>query len=352
VPELGIRVRQYGWSGETAPGFLGRMTNDCLSFKPTIATTCYGMNDHGYRTYEASIGQRYGEAMTAIVKAFKNAGARVVLGSAGCVGPKVPWSKAESQDMNLNLCELRNLDIQIASQEHVGFADVFWPMLTAGQAARQRISPDYALAGKDSVHPDWAGHLVMAYAFLKAFGLDGDLGTFTVDLQAQKATASAGHKVTGFTNGELQLSSKRYPFCAQGPADKDNSLRSGMALIPFNQDLNRLILVVKNGSAQNYKITWGSSTMSYSAAQLAQGVNLAQDFAENPFSSAFAKVDNAVAAKQNYETRQIKTLFHGEEGHAEMAATKSLTEKVRKPLEAAIHSAFVPVAHTIRIEPQ
>src|SRR5688500_7522840 len=45
APELNISVRQYGWSGEQAPGFLARMTNDCLRFEPTVATTCYGMND-------------------------------------------------------------------------------------------------------------------------------------------------------------------------------------------------------------------------------------------------------------------------------------------------------------------
>ena len=59
VPELNVTVRQYGWSGERAPGFLGRMTNDCLRFKPTIATTCYGMNDHEYRPYEQRIGDTY-----------------------------------------------------------------------------------------------------------------------------------------------------------------------------------------------------------------------------------------------------------------------------------------------------
>src|SRR6266576_1343586 len=52
APELKITVRQFGWSGEKAPGFLARMTNDCLRFKPTIATTCYGMNDHLYKPYE------------------------------------------------------------------------------------------------------------------------------------------------------------------------------------------------------------------------------------------------------------------------------------------------------------
>src|ERR1017187_1043134 len=39
VPQLKVSVRQYGWSGEQVPGFLGRISNDCLRFKPTIATT-------------------------------------------------------------------------------------------------------------------------------------------------------------------------------------------------------------------------------------------------------------------------------------------------------------------------
>lgn len=39
VPELNLTVRQHGWSGEKADGFLRRMTNDVLRFEPTIATT-------------------------------------------------------------------------------------------------------------------------------------------------------------------------------------------------------------------------------------------------------------------------------------------------------------------------
>src|SRR5882724_8752914 len=59
IPELDISVRQYGWGGEKADGFWRRMTNDCLRFQPTIATTCYGMNDHQYRPYEEKIGWTY-----------------------------------------------------------------------------------------------------------------------------------------------------------------------------------------------------------------------------------------------------------------------------------------------------
>ena len=171
VPELKITARQFGWSGETAPGFLARMTNDVLRFKPTVATTCYGMNDHGYKAFEPAIGQQYREAMVAIVRAFTNIGTRVILGSPGCVGPGVSGSKATTGEMNLSLCELRNIGIEIALAEGVGFADVFWPMLQAGFEARKQYGPKYAIAGKDGVHPGWAGQTVMAYAFLKAMGL-------------------------------------------------------------------------------------------------------------------------------------------------------------------------------------
>src|SRR6516164_8918962 len=61
VPELKITARQFGWSGETAEGFRNRMTNDCLRFNPTVATLCYGMNDHKYRTFDMENEQWYAD---------------------------------------------------------------------------------------------------------------------------------------------------------------------------------------------------------------------------------------------------------------------------------------------------
>jgi hypothetical protein len=355
VPDLEITVRQYGWSGERAPGFLARMTNDCLRLKPTIATTCYGMNDHEYRPYEDRIGQTYRETSTDIVESFTAHGVRVVQGSPGCVGKIPGWVKSASgtvEDLNLNLCHLRDIGIEIAAREKTGFADVFWPMLTAGFEARNKYGADYAISGKDGVHPGWAGQLVMAYAFLKGLGLDGGIGTFTADLAHNKATVSKGHELVSFKDGELQIRSHRYPFCATGELNNDGSIRSGMTLVPFNPELNRLMLVVKNASAKNYAVTWGAETKTYSAEQLGKGVNLADDFAANPFSEAFNKVDNAVAAKQAYETRQIKDLFHGPEGRADIEKTAALTEEARAPLTRAIKDAFAPVTHTIKIMAQ
>ena len=352
VPDLRVSVRQFGWSGERAPGFLSRMTNDVLRFRPTIATTCYGMNDHRYQPFTAEIGDVYSQSSRAIIQAFKSHGVRVVQGSAGTVGKMPSWVKTAEgnvQDLNLGLLELRNIDVQLAREENVTFADVFLPMLIQGHAAQQKYGASYMITGKDGVHPDWAGQLVMAYSFLNAFGLEGNLGQITIDLENKSASTMGGHEVQGYNDGRLTLSSRQYPFCATGALGDDSSMRSGMEWVPFMEELNRLTLKIKNPSAARYRVYWGAFEKVYSSEALSQGVNLAADFLENPFSEAFKKVDQAVAAKQAYETRQIKQIFHGPEGRADKEMAAALTEKTREPLVRAIRDAFQPVVHSIRI---
>ncbi len=376
VPQLDLTVRQYGWSGERAPEFLNRMTNDVLRFEPTVATTCYGMNDHEYRTYEDRIGDTYRTNQALIARTFKNWGVRVILGSAGCVGKVPTWQKDRSftvDELNSNLGRLRNIDAELATSMDVGFADVFWPMISAGNVARQRYGTNFNISGNDGVHPNWAGHTVMAYAFLKAMGLDGEIGTFTVDLKKGQMKTTAGHEVVSADGGEFKIKSSRYPFCPcepEGSAAKrypvcgkteisrDDNIEAGMALVPFNQDLNRLTLIVKNGSANQYRVTWGAESKVFSAAQLAQGINLSAEFPSNPFGEAFAKVDAAVIAKQEFETHEMKTDFRPKGvQHPTIEAVTAQTEQVVKEDEAthnklagAVSAAFVPVTHTIRIE--
>ena len=379
TPELEITARQFGWSGEKASGFLARMTNDCLRFNPTIATTSYGMNDHEYKPYEDRVGKTYRDQQTAIVDSFKAHHVRVVLGSPGPVGKMPSWVRTATgtvADLNENLCKLRNIDIDIAKAEKVAFADVFWPMYVAGFEGQKRFGTNFMIAGKDGVHPGLAGQAVMAYAFLKAMGLSGDLGTFTVDLRSNKAKATEGHTVSSSASGEFTFESTRFPFCATGPIDSDGSVRSAMNLIPFNEDLNRMTLVVKNATAPKYSVTWGGESKTFTREQLTKGINLAAGFAFNPFSTAFARVDEAVGRKQAYETIQIKTVFHqvlngktksaadtsdaeikqllgirADDGRLDIEGVVQATEIKRGLLAKQIREAVAPVKHQIKIVP-
>jgi len=62
-------------------------------------------------------------------------------------------------------------------------------------------------------------------------------------------------------------------------------------------------------------------------------------------------VDQAVAAKQAFETTQVKHVFHGREGQHDFAKVVAESEAQRAPLAEAIAQAMVPVTHTIEITP-
>ena len=354
VPQLQVTCRQFGWSGEKADGFAPRMKNDVLRFQPTIATTCYGMNDHRYVPYTDEIGAEYAKNQKETVRQFKESGVRLVIGSPGTIGKMPAWVKSATgtkEDLNLSLLRLRNHDVEIAEAAGVRFADVYWTMLTAGFTAQQKYGQDYMMPGKDGVHPGWAGQTVMAYSFLKALGLDGQIGKITWDAAAGTATGSEGHDMLGAADGGVKFRSTRYPFCVpEGDETKDDSIKSAAALIPFHETLNRFTLVLTNAAAASYSVTWGGVTKTWPKADLEKGINLSAEFPNNPFSEPFGKISKAVFAKQDYETRQIKTLFHGPEGRADMEMTAALTEKVRAPLADAVAKSVVPVEHVLMVK--
>ena len=55
--------------------------------------------------------------------------------------------------------------------------------------------------------------------------------------------------------------------------------------------------------------------------------------------------------KQEFETKQIKQIFHGAEGKKDMEAAVTATERERTPLADAIRASMHPVEHTIVIAP-
>ncbi|TWU33419.1 SGNH/GDSL hydrolase family protein [Novipirellula artificiosorum] len=356
VPQLKVTCRQYGWSGEKTDGFYNRMDKDCLSFQPTVATLVYGMNDCRYRPFDVTNGQWYEDHYTAIVRRFKQADVRVVVGSPGCTGKVPHWVKTRSgtlDEQNLNLCALRDIAIDVAEKENVRFADIFWPMYQAqvfapGQHNATSEKP-YDVAGSDGVHPNWAGHVIMAWSLLRSLGLNGDIGTITIDLDKQAAAASEGHQIDSYLGGVATITSQRYPFCARGDLHSDASIRSGTTLVPFTEDLNRFVLKGVGAKPGQYEVRWGDQSKTFSDQELAAGIHLPVEFPENPFCEAFDRVDGAVAEKQAFETKQVKAIFHGAPGKADFEKAVLETEAERAPLAQAVADAVVPVTHTIKI---
>jgi lysophospholipase L1-like esterase len=150
-PAANLQVTQFGWGGETAPGFAGRVANDCLVFKPTAATTCYGMNDGGYSPMDPGKAKRYRDGQKSIVDQLKKAGVRLIaVGSPGVVDADTFRNNAEAATMyNKTLAEERDIAKALAEAEGCVFANVFDPMMEAMTKAKAKYGKQYHVAGGD-----------------------------------------------------------------------------------------------------------------------------------------------------------------------------------------------------------
>jgi lysophospholipase L1-like esterase len=350
-----IKVFQFGWSGETAQGFSGRLENDLSVFKPTVATTCYGMNDGRYVPYDPSIGANYEKWMRLVLEGLKKVGVtNIVAGSPGAVDTR--WfvkTSATADQYNDSLAHLRDIDKKLAAEYHTAFANVHDEMIDAMAAAKARLGADYDVGGRDGVHPGPNGQLLMAAAFLKGLGLDGHIGDITVDMKGASA-GSDGHSVKG-SNGVAEIESIKWPFFLEP------EMRKITAFCKFNEELNRYTLRVKNLSTAKAKITWGAESKEFTSEQLASGINLTAEFDKSPLDNSFIQLVIAVNAKQAYETPMIKGMITNFRNFANdaktdpefAAALNMLKQKMiakQEKLDAEARAKLVPVKHTIKVE--
>ncbi|MEI8245617.1 MAG: SGNH/GDSL hydrolase family protein [Lentisphaerota bacterium] len=359
-----VKVLQFGWSGERAPGFAGRMENDTWSWSPTVLTTCYGMNDGGYRAYdEKAVGAVYRDNMKKIVDFFKGKGVKVIVGSPGVVDSETYRRVPNAAVYNENLGKLAQIDQEIAQTANVGFADVHAVMMAAMAAAKAKLGNSFHVAGSDGVHPAADGQLLMAYAFLKAMGFDGQIAAINMDFNGQ-TSVSDGHKIVTQKPGMAEIESVRYPFCFSGKPDDPNGTASILPFVPFQQDLNRFELKVSNLPSANAEVNWGGQKKVFSKAELEKGINLASEFLDNPFSAQFKLLQDEIWNKQNYETWMIKGIITNLRGvaalpdadkdpklkeAAEYLRTKLTTRQAE--LDSKAKSCLKPVKYQINVNP-
>lgn len=357
-----IKVFQFGWSGERAGGFAARLENDLAVFHPDTATTCYGMNDGSYKAYVPQIGAEYEKNMRAVVAGLQKAGVKVMaIGSPGGVDPDFfnrPAVKGEVY--NDNLAHLRDIAKKLAEENRQPFANVHDTMMSALTKSKEALGKGYGPFGGDGFHPSAPGQLLMAQAFLKALGFDGEIATITVDMKGQ-ATASSGHVVKAGQGGSVELESSKWPFVFDADPKSSGSNRSILPFTSFNQELNRFTLQVRNLGAAKAKVTWGAQSKEFSREQLEAGVNLAAEFDKTPFDGAFNGLANAIGLKQAYETTLIKSFIT----HMRVVAAEAAEEpkvatalaKLKKKfadeharMDAGVKKAIKPVTHTIKVE--
>lgn len=359
-----VKVFNFGCGGEHAVRFIERMETDVWSWKPTVITTFYGMNDGYYRHYEEQLaGVPNRTSMKKIVDFFKTKGVKVIVGAPGVVDTDTYKTRnnTDAQGYNRTLSVLAEIARETAMSENVGFADVHGEMMSAMLGAKAALGGGYAFAGADGVHPAAGGQLVISYAFLKAMGFDGQIAQIDIDFNGQ-AACSDGHKILSSGQGVVEIESSRYPFCFSGDEKDPAGNVSVLPFVAFQQDLNRFELKVRNLPAAKAEVVWGEQKKVFSKAELENGINLAAEFINNPFSAPFSQLLADIAKKQMFENWMIRNFFHNfkmympeVDNNIKLKETldymRAESRRHQSALDAKIRESLEPVIHRITVNP-
>jgi hypothetical protein len=177
------------------------------------------------------------------------------------------------------------IDFQAAAAKKNGWdvVDFFHPILAIEQREQAKDTL-FSLTPNDRIHPDNDGHLVMAYLFLKAQGLDNKpVADISVDASDKKLLKASNCHISGISASADSVAfnylanSLPYPLdtIPRGWGNRKKQA-DALKLVPFTHDFNREILTVKNLQGGNYKLLIDGELMgTFTGSQFSDGLNMA-----------------------------------------------------------------------------
>lgn len=186
-PQYRLRFRNRGWASNRAPDGLARFDRDVTPQRPTWVWIAFGMNDGGYGPLSQRLLDSYRTAMTELAQKVRAIGARPLILGPTAVGARFPG-------YNETLAHFRDAAREVAEAAGAPFIDLLPPLMGRD---------DLLL---DGVHPNEAGHRVIADAILAALDLPPRpvwRGNLPVDGNPAGGTPTGSNRTWGvFREGE------------------------------------------------------------------------------------------------------------------------------------------------------
>lgn len=371
-PTWNITFRNIGWSGDTM-GLRTRgdlqsgFARDLAPLRPTAVTIDFGMNDarSGDAGYEPFLANA-----RILTSKLKESGARVALVSPS---PEERYEANVPAGSSYNTMLLKYSDglRQVAKESDVLYVDQIRPMIETIEAGRRakvlgetgdpRLIPD-------GVHPNWAGHMVMAMHILKGLNAPTLVSSVEIDAEnathykprAQNATVTphpvAVRGVAGsVTTAPLMFT--RLDNALPWPLHPDTALALKIPGFSPLQDLSRYELKIANLFAAKYEISIdGKAIGTWTKQELAAGINLSN--APGPITDQAQKLLQKILEKNDrffhrWRGVQLQPAALPQTPEAEAARTAELAKQDAQlaTLEAEINQLRKPVAHEWVVSP-
>ena len=288
-----IVVANGGVGGDVAGQILARFDGDIIGQKPTVVVLTFGMNDSRYFEYiNKPVAEVRKEAVQTSLNSYKEIEKKMqaLPGIKKIIMTSSPYDETVTGPQNNfhgkygTMLEIAKFQKESAIKNNWGFVDLMTPM-TAVDVREQKRDTNFTLTGTDRIHPGNAGHLAMAYFFLKAQGLTGlPVADVVVNATTKKSVKAINSSITNIraTAGKVSFDYKAnsLPFPIDTVArvwGNPQKQIEALAVIPFTNDLNKeqlSVIGLKANGKYALKID-GEEIGQWKGSEYSKGINLA-----------------------------------------------------------------------------
>jgi len=347
-PKLDVRFSACGWGGDRVTGGGGgpaevRIDQDFKPTNPTVVTVLLGMNDGGYVPWaadrDAAFATGYDKLIQLMLAAAPKARYTLIQSSA--------YDDFAHPTKNYNevLLKMGVHVKELASKYKFDYVDFNEPLAKAlTQAAKDDAQVAFRMV-PDQIHPQEAGHLLMAATLLKAWNAPSLVSEVTIDARTGDVVKTAGTKVSKTGTWEWKQTDDVLPMPMNLSDPAVRLIIDGTGLMDTLNDETLTMTGLQTGT---YSISIdGHEVGKASADDLGKGVNLAK-FPTPMMAQAF-QIYGLVQQKVGlnmFEWRTVRRQL-GVAPHAG-AASKDL-QALEEDLAKKAQAAATPVTHTFAV---
>jgi lysophospholipase L1-like esterase len=358
-PNQEIYFFNCGISGDVTGGILKRMNDDILVHQPTHAIIMIGMNDVKRNLYGAmptnnadtlKLRQEaltvYKTQLDSIVRIFLSKNIKVTLQKPSIYDQTAIVKTPNNWGVNDALKECADFMESLSIKYKIPTVD-YWTLMTDLNKTIQQQDPSSTIVSNDRVHPSTAGHLVMAYQFLKTTIPPQYLSQIILsDSLEMSNMLSQNCRIESFNkkNNEWSVTVKENAL----PFPITDGQERILDLIPFTYDLNQQILKAIGIKSGKHKLYIDSILIgTFNEHDLQMGINLTH-FKQAP------QYQQALAVKKVLDTlwkaeANLRDIKWCEIGHLaefknkqDLAATKAyLDQRFIEKFQNVPHAKYV-----------
>jgi len=319
------------------------LSRDVLSFKPTVVTVNFGMNDHNYEPFREDIFRAYVRSQTEIVKVLAKNGVRVVLLTPQPIEERRP--DPDKDPRNESLRKFSNGLKDVAAKQGALFVDQFDPYM-AIMMREHAARADACTGGGDAVHPSPVGHTLMAWIILKELKAPALVSSAELDVsggQGSKVVRETQCRLSNVNYDNTTLIFDRADEALPMPVDE--RAMDALKLGPVLNDLNRYELKVAGLKADRYNVMIdGQLAATVTREELAKGWNLAT--VAGPITKQAQEVLALI-----FQKNEVGGKLWSVQLRPRQAAQRPGLEKQIADLEAQITAACQTKPHRFELKP-